>query len=292
MERGVPDLPADDLVSPRTSPVHMHVRDDIRADLVRLGLRPGDLVMVHASMRAVGPVLGGGDEVIEALLAVLGPDGTLMAYVDWEHGAQRLTRDDRDVPLPERIRDGWPAFDPAKARADRSYGILPELLRTWPGARRSGNPGASVAAVGARAEWICRDHPLDYGYGPGSPLAKLVEAEGRVLLLGSPLETVTLLHFSEHTARLRDKRVIRYREKLVREGRPEWVVIEEFDTADPVVEAAPDDHFDRLVRAYVEAHDVSRGKVGDAWCHLFEAPSLHRFGVAWLEERWGEDRGR
>ena len=266
----------------------MHIRDDLEADLVGLGLRRGDLVMVHSSMRAVGPVLGGGDQVIEALLSVVGPDGTVMMYVDWEHGAHGLTRDDRDPRLPERILRGWPAFDPAKARADRSYGILPELLRTWPGARRSGNPGASVTAVGADAEWICRDHPLDYGYGPGSPLAKLVEAEGRVLLLGSPLEAVTLLHYSEHTARLPDKRVIRYREKLLREGGPEWVSIEEFDTADPVVEAAPPDHFDRLVRAYLQGHDVSQGKVGDAACYLFEAPSLYRFGVAWLEERWGE----
>ncbi len=265
----------------------MHVRGDIIPDLRGLGLRSGDLVMVHSSMSAVGRILGGPNEMIEALLAVVGSAGTVVMYVDWEDSAQSRTRADRETPPSTRLMEAWPAFDPAKARADRSYGILPEFLRTWPGAHRSGNPGASVAAVGARAEWICADHPLDYGYGPGSPLAKLVEGSGRVLLLGSPLANVTLLHFSEHVARLPNKRVIRYREKLIREGRAEWVEIEEFGTGDPVVEAAPEDHFDRLVRTYLDGRSVPEGRVGCAASYLFEADALHRFAVGWLEERWG-----
>lgn len=260
----------------------------LRSSVTRLGLRSGDLVMVHSSVRAVGPILGGPNEMIEALLETVGSSGTVMMYVDWEDGAQRYTRTDRETTLSATEMDAWPAFDREKARADRSYGILPEFLRTWPGARRSGNPGASVAAVGARAEWICADHPLDYGYGPGSPLAKLVEAQGRVLLLGSPLENVTLLHFSEDAARLPNKRVIRYREKLLRNGREEWVEMEEFDTADPVVDAAPEDHFDRLMRAYLEQTDVPTGLVGDARAHLFGAEPLHSFAVDWLELNYGQ----
>lgn len=265
----------------------MLTRQELTRDLKSLGLRSGDLVMVHSSMRSVGPILGGPNEMIEALLESVGPSGTVMMYVDWEDGAQRYTRADGETPLAPARRDAWPAFDPAKARADRSYGILPEFLRTWPGARRSGNPGASVTAVGGQAEWICADHPLNYGYGPGSPLAKLVEARGRVLLLGSPLENVTLLHFSEHAARLPNKRVIRYQEKLLRDGRPEWVEIEEFDTADPVVDAAPEDHFDRLMRAYLEQAEISTARVGGSRAYLLEAEPLHRFAVAWLEEQYG-----
>ena len=265
----------------------MHVRADLIRDLKGLGLRSGDLVMVHSSMRAVGPILGGPNEMIEAVLEVVGSGGTVMMYVDWEEGAQSHTRTDRGAgPAKERL-EAWPAFDPMKARADRSYGVLPEFLRTWPAAHRSGNPGASVAAVGARAAWICADHPLDYGYGPGSPFSKLVEGDGRVLLLGSPLENVTLLHFSEHIARLPNKRVIHYREKLLRDGRSEWVEIEEFDTSEPVVDAAPEDHFDQLVKAFLGTRNVPRGKVGSAQSFLFDAKSLHRFAVGWLEDRWG-----
>jgi aminoglycoside 3-N-acetyltransferase len=268
----------------------MHVRGDIVRGLRGLGLRPGALVMVHSSMRAVGPILGGPDEMIEALLEAVGAAGTVMMYVDWEYGAQGYTRIDSETPLSPEVMEAWPIFHPKKARADRSYGILPEFLRTWPGARRSGNPGASVAAVGARADWITADHPLNYGYGPGSPLAKLVEAQGQVLLLGSPLENVTLLHFSEHMARLPKKRVIRFREKLLRGGRGEWVEIEEFDTGRPVVEDAPEDHFDQLVRAYLDGATVSNGRVGSAESYLLDAEPLHRFAVRWLEFQWGEGK--
>lgn len=253
-----------------------------------MGLRAGDLVMVHSSMRSVGHILGGPNEMIEALLESVGPSGTVMMYVDWEDGAQTFTRTDRGKGIPPALMDAWPAFDPRKARAARSYGILPEFLRTWPGASRSANPGASVAAVGAQAEWICADHPLNYGYGPGSPLWKLVQTRGRVLLIGSPLENVTLLHLSEHMAQLPDKRVIRYQEKLFRHGGAEWVEIEEFDTSDPVVDTAPEDHFDQLMRAHLEQGEFSTGAIGDAHSYLFEAEHLHRFAVGWLEGRFGE----
>lgn len=265
----------------------MHLPSEIERDLTALGLAPGDLVMVHASMRAVGPVLGGPDTVVEALLRTVGPDGTVAMYMDWEDAAQGWTRDDRYRQPPAAWLGEWPPYDPATARASRDHGILAEFFRTRPGVERSGNPGASMAAVGARAAWLCADHPLDYGYGPGSPFAKVVEAGGKVLLLGSPLENVTLLHHAEHVARLEGKRVIRFRERLLRDGRPVWVDVEEFDTSNPVVAGAPDDYFGTLVREYVDAGRARSGPVGGAESHLFDAADLHRFAVAWMEARWG-----
>ena len=159
-------------------------------DLIRLGLE-ADMVMVHASIRAVGQVLGGPDVVIRALLDVVGTAGTIVMYVDWEDAVQRLTRDDVSEQLEARWLEEFPPFDPKTSRARRAYGILREFLRTWPGACRSGNPDVSVAAVGAQAQWLCTDHPLPYGYGSGSPLAKLVDVRGKVLLLG-PAHSIRL----------------------------------------------------------------------------------------------------
>jgi aminoglycoside 3-N-acetyltransferase len=267
-------------------------RRQLIGDLVRLGLVPGDVVMVHSSMRAVGHVLGGPDVVIRALLDVVDASGTLMMYVDWEHGVQHLTRHDAGSAPDEPLLEELPAFDRSTSRARRAYGVLPEFLRTWPGAHRSENPDASVAAVGARAEWLCADHPLQYGYGPGSPYAKLVDVNGKVLLLGAPLDTVTLLHYSEHVARLPGKRVIRYREPLLvgRSGR--WVEIEEFDTSGPIVGGAWPGYFGDIVRDYLGAGGGRSGQVGGAWSHLLEAPGLHRHAVEWMERRWGNPEGR
>src|SRR5690606_23826004 len=125
----------------------------------------------------VGPMVDGPDALIAALLDAVGPAGTLAVYTDWETGYETLVGDDGRVP-PEWRNDVAP-FDPESSRASRSHGAIAELFRTRPGTVRSGNPGASVAALGALAEWIVADHPLDYGYAEGSPFAKVVEAEGK-----------------------------------------------------------------------------------------------------------------
>jgi aminoglycoside 3-N-acetyltransferase len=265
----------------------MLTREDLARELRSLGLGPGDLVMVHASMRALGPLLGGPDVVIRALLDVVGAAGTLAAYLDWEHAAQAYVAEDPAGSLPPERLAELPAFDPATARAARSHGVFAEFLRTWPGAVRSANPGASVGAVGARAEWLCAEHPLNYGYGPGSPFAKLIDAGGKVLLLGSHLAHVTLLHHAEHVARLPDKRVIRFREPILEGGVSRWVEIEEFDTSRPIVSQADDEYFDRLMSDYLATGAGSTGRVGSARAYLLDAGDLDRFAVRWMEARWG-----
>ncbi len=227
--------------------------------------------MVHASMRSVGC---DANDVVRALLAAA---GTIVAYVDWE---------------PERGENE--PFDPATARARLDHGVLAETIRTWPGALRSAHPDAGVAAVdGAapggtsrieareRAAWIVADHPLQYGYGEGSPLHKLVQADGKVLLLGAPLDTITLLHFSEHAARIPDKRKRHY--KRLMNG--VFVDFEELDTCDPVHASLPDDYFGTIAREYLGSGRGRTGKVGGATSYLFDAPGLWRFGVEWLERR-------
>jgi len=159
-------------------------RSQIVSDLKGLGVRQGQVVMLHASVKAIGWVVGGPDIVIQALLDVLGPGGTLMMYVGWEE----------DPYLTFALKEGrgeayvaeCPPFDPRRSRANRKWSILTEYLRTWPGAYRSDHPEASVVAVGAKAPWLTKDHPLHYPYGLGSPYAKLCELRGSVLLLGHP----------------------------------------------------------------------------------------------------------
>lgn len=258
-----------------------HTRASLGADLRRLGLAPGDMVMVHAAMSRVGRLLNGPDALIWALRDVVGPAGTVAAYVDWDGAYDELL--DAEGRLPDEWRDHVPVFDPAASRAIRDHGVLAEFIRTTPGAARSGNPGASVAAVGARADWLCADHPLDYGYGEGSPLAKLVEAGGKVLMVGAPYDTLTLLHHAEHLARLPGKRLRRYEVPLATAGGVEWRMIEEFETSEPVVEGLAEDFFATIVEAFLASGQGTTGTIGEAPSLLVDAGSLCGFGVAWLE---------
>jgi len=252
-------------------------RESLARDLSAIGLADGDAVLVHAALRQVGKVLGGPDDILDALRDVIGPAGTILGYCDWQ--LEDEVRDELS------LRPHVPAFDPLRSRSTRDNGYWPELLRTTPGALRSGSPGASMAALGGEAEWFTADHALDYGYGPQSPLGKLVEARGKVLMLGAPLETMTLLHHAEHLADFPNKRVLRYEAPILVDGRTVWRWFEEFDTSD-VPEGLPEDYFATIVEQFLATGNGTRGRIGEASSVLVPADAMVAFGVDWLE-RWG-----
>jgi aminoglycoside 3-N-acetyltransferase len=258
-------------------------------DLRQLGVRPGGVLMLHASVKAIGWIVGGPDVVLQALLDVLTPDGTLMMYVGWEEAIYEMAE------WPEEKRRAYleecPPFDPATSRAYRKWSILTEYLRTWPGAQRSQHPEASVAAVGAQAAWITADHPLQYGYGRGSPLEKLCQSNasgGQVLLLGAPLNTLTILHHAEHLANVPNKRIARYQMPILRDGQRVWADFEEFDTSLGIVDWEGEDYFITIAREFLASGQGNTGTVGAAQSHLFDAAALVRFGVEWMERNFGQ----
>jgi aminoglycoside 3-N-acetyltransferase len=253
------------------------------ADLKKLGIEKGDTVMFHASVKAVGWVVGGPDVVIQALLDVIGEAGTLMMYVGWEDSPYDLANWSEEV---QRLYlEECPAFDAEGSRAFRKWSILTEYLRTWRGACRSNHPEASCAAVGAKARWITENHPLQYGYGEGSPLAKLCEADGKVLLLGAPFGSLTILHYAENLADVPDKKVVRYKMPMLRDGKRVWVEIEEFDTCGDVLPDV-DEYFQAIPREYLASGKGKSGNVGEAQSYLFDAADFVRFAIEWLEKRY------
>jgi aminoglycoside 3-N-acetyltransferase len=260
-------------------------RSRLVKDFIDLGVRPGGIIMLHASVKSVGWVVGGPDVILHALREALGPDGTLMMYVGWEDGTYEMDS------WPEAKRRAYleecPPFDPATSRAVKGWSILTEFLRTTPGARRSSDPEASMAATGAKAAWLAEGHPLNYGFGRGSPLEKLCEAAGEVLLLGTPLDTVTLLHYAESLADVPSKRTVRYRQPILVDGRKTWVEVEEFDTYRGVMRDYEDGNdFEAIVEAYLAAGHGRTGPVGAASSYLFDARDLTAFGVRWMERRF------
>jgi aminoglycoside 3-N-acetyltransferase len=216
-------------------------------------------------------VVGGANVIIQSLLDAIGPAGTLVAYVDYE--PFHADEDDMEIPV----------FDKRIARAALDHGVLHETIRTWPGALRSDHPDAGVVAIGPLAEWIVADHPFQYGYGEGSPFDKILQARGRVLMLGAPLDTITLLHYAEHKARIPDKRIRRYRRLMPEVNGPEWIQFEEFDTAEPVHDRLPSNCFERIAVDYLANGAGSRGVIGAAPSFLFDGRDLVRFGIEWLE---------
>lgn len=264
-------------------------KSKLMEDLRSLGIAPGQTVMLHASVSRVGWIVGGPDVILQAILDVLTPSGTLMIYCCWDEWERALV--DGVDTLPEEERCAYleesPAFDPATSRAHHRWSILTEYLRTWPGAQRSNHPTASVAAVGAQAGWITADHPLSYGYGIGSPFHKLCQIGGKVLLLGAPLNILTLLHHAEHLAELPNKRVVVNKTPILCDGVRTWVEFEEFDTCDGIVlDHSAEDYFTTIVQAYLATGDGRQHRVGAADSYLFGAAPLVDFAKEWMERRW------
>jgi aminoglycoside 3-N-acetyltransferase len=241
--------------------------------------------MVHTRMSALGWVVGGSETVVRGLLDALGPEGTLMAYASWQDHVYHLS------DWPEEHRDAYvaepPVFDVATAEVDRDYGRIPERVRTWPGAERSTHPEASVVAVGARARWLTGSHPADDGYGARSPFARLVEADGQVLMLGAPLNTVTLLHHAEAIASSPGKRTVTFQIAMADGSVQSFTDIDTSRGAYPYERLGLDnDEFAVIARAALAAGIGVRGTVGAAECHLFPVRELTAFAVAWIEERF------
>jgi aminoglycoside 3-N-acetyltransferase len=173
--------------------------DALVEQLRGLGVQPGGVLLVHTSYRAVRPVEGGPAGLIDALCAALGPGGTLV-MPSWG--------DDDDVP-----------FDPARSPASLDLGVVAETFRRLPGVRRSDHPFA-FAALGPRAETVLAD-PLPLPpHNPASPVGRVHDLDGQVLLLGVNHDADTTLHLAEvisgvlyripkHCTVLRDGRPVR-----------------------------------------------------------------------------------
>jgi aminoglycoside 3-N-acetyltransferase len=113
----------------------------------------------------------------------------------------------------------------------------------------------------------------------------VIEAKGKVLMLGAPLDTITLLHYVEHCAQIPGKRVVRYRRLMPGpppEG-PRWVEFEEFDTGDPVSEKLPLNCFEWIAEDYLAKGRGREGRVGQARAAVFDAADLVEFGIRWIE---------
>ena len=246
----------------------------LRADLRALGVEPGSVLMVHTALSKVGFIPGGAQAMIEALLDVLGPGGTLVmpAFSASITDPQFWT----NPPVPEEwwptIREETPAYDGRKTPT-RMLGIVAELFRTWPGVTRSEHPHNSVAAIGPSAAAITTGHELESGMGEGSPLARLYELDAFVLLQGVNHANNSSLHLAEHRGTWPGKRT-------VTEGAPldsGWTPFESLHYDDK--------DFEQIGFAFGDR--ATHGKIGHADAQLMRQRDIVDFGANWMTQNRG-----
>lgn len=254
---------------PRLGKARIVTQAEIGKDLIKLGIKPGDLLFVHSSMSSIGRVPGGPNSVIDAMVEVLGPAGTLaMPAFSLPYGNMVDTLE----------RDG--IFDPASAPS--TVGLISETFRRRQGVRRSVHPTSSVCALGAKADLVTGGaRACNSNFGIGTPLYKIMEYGGKIFGLGVDLGPVSFYHVMEDVlgeqfpVKVRLDKV--YKARVIEDGR---LFVMQVRPLDPRVARTRIDQLGNdWIRTVFEEFLIDRGVlkigyVGQARSWLVEAKEL------------------
>ncbi len=251
-------------------------RQSLVRDLGALGIEAGMTLEVHSSLSKLGWVSGGPVAVVQALMDVVTEEGTLVMPTHSPNYTDPAKW--RNPPVPESwwpiLYEQMPAFD-SRITPSSFMGQVVETFRTWPGVLRSSHPALSFAAWGRYASLITADHSLDYGLGEQSPLARLYDVSGFVLLLGVGYESCTSLHLAEYRAPHRQE--IAEGAPILERGQRVWKTYRDIE-----LDA---DLFPEIGAAFEETGLVKTGLVGCAQCKLLPQRPAVDFATVWLTRK-------
>ncbi|NIS80609.1 MAG: aminoglycoside N(3)-acetyltransferase [Anaerolineales bacterium] len=244
-------------------------------DFKHLGLEAGMTVLVHSSLSSLGWVCGGPVTVVQALMDVITPEGTLV--MPTHSGDLSDPAKWENPPVPEAwwaiIRKTMPAYDP-RTTPTRQMGRIVEVFRTWPGVLRSAHPTSSFAAWGANASFVTADHALGSDMGEASPLARIYDLGGWVLLLGVGYDNNSSFHLAEY--RMPNPKPIQQGAPIMQDGRRVWKMYEDI--------YLDDEPFERMGIDFEASSHVIKGKIGSAQARLFPQRDAVDFALQWLSQ--------
>ena len=163
--------------------------------LQEVGVRAGDLLLVHSSLSGCGPVQGGAATVIQAIRAAVGSDGTALFPT--------FTRPFVFLGSTVNRSYQYRPFDASDPEQLWTGEIPRALLREQPGIRRSRHITHSWAGFGPQAAACLDDHaPAAPPASEESPLGQARRRHGRILYFGCSLAATTFLHYLEHVCEM------------------------------------------------------------------------------------------
>ncbi|MBT2569927.1 AAC(3) family N-acetyltransferase [Planococcus sp. ISL-110] len=245
----------------------------LKRQLWQLGIASGDAVMVHSSLKSMGWIAGGAQAVVEALMETITETGTLVMP------AQSVDNSDpfywMEPPVPENwhqpIREQLPAFDPHLSGL-RGMGKIAECFHRHPAAIRSPHPSHSFIAWGNQAADWMSEQPIDDSFGKKSPLAKMLQANVKILFIGVGFDSCTALHYAEFVQENRS--TFPQGAAILKDGQRVWQIYDcvEMDS----------DRFPEIAKAFPGG--ISEGLLGQAQTRLVEMEPLVKFGIDWLQK--------
>lgn len=247
----------------------------LKEDFISLGLKKGEMILMHSAMSKLGWTVGGPISVIEAIMEVLTPEGTLIMPT--------FSSDNTDPsnwhnpPVPKKwwpiIRKNMPAFDP-QITPTRNLGVIPEAFRNYLSVIRSSHPSCSFAAWGKHKHEIIDNHKLDSAFGEDSPLARIYDFNGKILLLGVTHANNSSLHLAEY--RIKSVKKIYEGSSIFIDGKRKWVDYEDIDH--------DSGDFEEIGSNYEKIINYIPGKVGLAEARLLSQRDIVDYAVKWMNK--------
>ena len=234
----------------------MYTKDDLTNDLKNMGLKQTDTIMVHSSMKAIGPVDGGADTVVDVFMEYF-KEGLFMTPTHtWA-----------------QMSEEYSLFDPSTEPA--CVGIIPNIFRQREGVVRSLHPTHSIAAYGPRAaSYIEGEENVKTPCQPGGCWSRLLEEEAKILMLGCTHIRNTFIHAVEELLdvpeRLTEKPVD-FQIKMPDGSIKEVSVHRHYNRLQPHIS----EEYDKLMQAYYDCDAAKLVKFGDADCILCDAKKIY-----------------
>ena len=256
---------------------------DIKAALTDVGVRNGQTIMVHTSLSSLGYVCGGAQAVIEALLDCVGNEGTVMmptqSWKNLDPTAGVYWRE------PEEwwpaIREYIPAYD-KRITPTNTMGAVSEMFRQWPGTLRSDHPARSVAAWGHYAQYLTENHDLSDIFGDSSPVGRLYELDGYVLLIGVGYDKNTSLHLADVRAEYPGKHMVTLNSAIKVNGQRIW---KSYETL-----AVDGEDFPAIGEAFERTGQVRHASLGNGILSMMSQRALVDFAVEWIGKTESDGR--
>ncbi len=253
------------------------IKEDIVKAFRNVGLKKDDVVMVHTSLKSMGYVCGGAQTVIEALIEVVGENGTIMMPTQSWKNLDPTTgvHWEIDESQWQIIRDNWPAYD-KNITPTNTMGAVAEMFRQWDGSVRSDHPARSVCAWGKYADYLTKNHDLSNIFGDGSPLSRLYDLNGKVLLIGVGYDKNTSIHLADARAQYPGKHDCIEHSAIMEDGKRVW---KSYSTL-----FVDGEDFEDIGEAFEKEHAIREAMIGNAVIKLMSQRDVVDFSVKWIEE--------
>lgn len=178
-------------------------KKELIEELKELGLRQGMIIEVHSSLSSFGYVVGGAQTIVDALIEVVGYNGTILMPLHCQGNSEPSIWSNPPCPpeMVAKVRQGLPIFHRKETDA-YNMGQVVDNLRRRDGVLISEHPNRAYIAWGKYSKLLCNHQSLNFAWSQESPAARLYELKGHVLLLGVDYDKITSLHLAEYYGNL------------------------------------------------------------------------------------------